>query len=169
MVVGICTSPFGKDTDTIVDVRRDTVMVRDTIRELHPVEVAKVRKETIRVEVRDTVWNNDTLYMSLPMETKTYKGEDYRAEVSGYRPSLDLIEVYPQTVYITTTQTMKHRNRISLGMELGYSSIAQIPIYLEYGRLVHKNLEVYGKVYYDFPRFNPGVSVGVRTMFEWGK
>ena len=83
----------------------DTLVVVDTQIIEKPVLVERTSKEHLLVAVHDTTWIHDTLYVALPMETKTYKGEDYLAEVSGYNPSLDRIEVYPKTVVISKTET----------------------------------------------------------------
>lgn len=53
----------------------------------------------------------DTAEVVVPMERerKTYETEDYRAVVSGIMPSLDEMAVFPKTVQITTTNTVKKR------------------------------------------------------------
>ena len=145
----------------------DTLVIRDTHVIEKPVLVERTRKETLLVEVHDTTIINDTLYLTLPIERRVYKGEEYLAEISGYKPSLDRLEVYPKTVVISKTETTTKRNSLALGMEVAYSTIPYIPIYLEYGRMLHPNLEIYGKIFYDMPRFNPGVGVGIRTKIGW--
>lgn len=114
-----------KDT-TIVSTRieRDTIIVRDTIRQYFPQEVERVVVRTERVEVpivhRDTI--RETIEVELPIEEKEYKSEEYRAIVGGYNPYLKSIEVYPRTAYITNTETIKQRKRwgVSLGVQGGY-------------------------------------------------
>ena len=154
-------------SETMVDVKTDTLIVRDTHIIEKPILVERKVTDTMLVAVHDTTTINDTIFFALPMERKIYKGEDYLAEISGYKPNLERIEVYPKDVYITTTQRVVNKNRVSVGMELGYSTIAHIPIYLEYGRMLHENLEIYGKVFYDMPRLNVGVGVGVRASVGW--
>ena len=53
----------------------------------------------------------DTAAVTIPIERerKTYETEDYRAVVSGIMPSLDEMAVFPKTVQITTTNTVKKR------------------------------------------------------------
>lgn len=102
----------------------DSLVVRDTHVIEKPVLVEQTRKETLLVQVHDTIRIKDTLYISLPQETKTYKGEDYCAEVSGYQPSLDRIEVYPKTVVISKTETTTLNPspwRVSFDVGLDYS------------------------------------------------
>lgn len=114
----------GRIPDAATMVRTDTVVVRDTIREKSPTEVAAVTKEKVLVKVRDTVRIHDTLYIALPHEKKFYKEEDYYAEVSGYRPSLDYIEVYPRTVTVSRTETVVRKPspwHLSLSVGVDYS------------------------------------------------
>ena len=59
----------------------------------------KIRTEYIAV--RDTVHVADSVYVEVPIESKTYEDSTYRAQVSGWHPSLDWIEVYQKTTTIT--------------------------------------------------------------------
>ena len=116
-----------KDTSIVsTKVERDTIVVRDTLRESYPVEVERevVRTEykyLTRVE-RDTITMRDTVLVEIPIEEKEYKGKDYRAVVGGYNPYLKSIEVYPETRYINTTETIKKRKRwgFGVGVQGGY-------------------------------------------------
>lgn len=145
----------------------DTLVIRDTHVIEKPVLVERKVTDTMLVAVNDTTIVNDTVFVALPRESRIYKGEEYLAEISGYKPSLDRIEVYPKTVVISKTETTTKRNSLALGMEVAYSTIPYIPIYLEYGRMLHPNVEFYGKIFYDMPRFNPGVGIGIRTKIGW--
>ena len=86
-----------------VNVRPDTLVVRDTLRVLGPFYVtARVERPQL-FQVTDTVRLHDTLFVTLSREVQEYKGEDYRAQISGVDPSLDWIEVYPKTKIVTNT------------------------------------------------------------------
>lgn len=166
-VIGwLCRSPRPKE---VAETQRDTVFVRDTVREYYPVEVVKETKETIQVAVTDTVRVHDTLYMNLQTEKKIYRGEDYYAEVSGYRPSLDRIDVYPKTTTITQTitQSAMRRNYLSLGLEVSYTDKAYIPLYLQYSYLPNKNVEMYARVLYDIPTRLYGFGLGAKVGIGW--
>ena len=114
-----------KDT-TIVStkIERDTIIVRDTIRQYYPKEVEKVVVRTERVEVPivrcDTI--RDTMWVNLPIEAREYKSEEYFAIVEGYSPMLKYIEVYPRTAYINSTETIKKRKHwgVGIGVQGGY-------------------------------------------------
>lgn len=112
-------------TDIVhTEVERDTIIVRDTIREYYPQEVKRVVVRTERVEVpvivRDTI--HDTVYVNVPIEEREYKSRDYRVVIGGFNPYLKSIEVYPQTVYINATESITTRKRWSfmLGVQGGY-------------------------------------------------
>lgn len=119
---------FGRSTvrtDIVrADVERDTIIVRDTIREYYPQEVERVIVRTERVEVpvivRDTI--HDTVYVNLPIEEREYKSKNYRVVIGGFNPYLKSIDIYPQTVYINATESITTRKRWSLmlGVQGGY-------------------------------------------------
>ena len=130
--VGACVGSFffGRATKATsivsAEVERDTIVVRDTLRESYPVEV---QREVVRTEYkyltrveRDTITMRDTILVELPIEEKEYQGKDYRAVVGGYNPYLKSIEVYPETRYINTTETITKRKRwgVTLGVQGGY-------------------------------------------------
>lgn len=167
IVIGwLCRGCFHADETPIV--QKDTLVYRDTIRETYPIEISKevVRKEY--VVVRDTLRIKDTLYLSLPMERKVYGSDDFYAEVTGYKPSLDYIEVFPKTKIITERIVEKRKmNSLSAGVELGYMSALSIPIYLEYERMFQKNVGIYGQMLYDLNARQFGISAGVHLQFEW--
>lgn len=105
-------------------VERDTVIVRDTVRERYPEPVVEYRTHNVYVPVpvveRDTI--RDTVLVELPITEREYKSDEYYAIVEGYDPRLKYIEVYPRTAYINTTETISKRKRwgVSLGVQGGY-------------------------------------------------
>lgn len=93
--------------DIEVMTQMDTVVRVDTVTIERPAEVHRETiTETTTLKVTDTLRLRDTLYMVLNKEVKEYKGPQYYARVSGVRPSLDYIEVYPETVTISKTETV---------------------------------------------------------------
>lgn len=103
-------------------VQTDTLRIRDTLLVERPVPVEVRVVDTMLVAVMDTVTVNDTVYLQLPREEKVYESGDYRAQVSGYRPELDWIEVYPQTVYVTRNISVDSRKRWGIGLQAGYGA-----------------------------------------------
>lgn len=112
-------------------VQRDTVTsvvtFRDTVRVVEPREVVRtvVRREL--VAVTDTVRVNDTTFVSLPVERREYRDSNYYAVVSGIRPSLDEIAVFPETRVVTQTitQTVEGKKRVTrfgIGLQAGFGA-----------------------------------------------
>ena len=107
-------------------VRTDTLRIRDTllVERPVPVEVRVVDTmlvaavDTVQVRVQDTV----QVRVQVPRETKLYGDTTYRAQVSGYRPSLDWIEVYPQTTVVTRNISVDSRKRWGIGLQAGYGA-----------------------------------------------
>lgn len=118
-VVGRCTAPTYEAETEVVE-RVDTMLVRDTVIREKPVyrtEYVFVR-DSVRVQVHDTV------YISLPRQMRVYQDSLYRAEVSGIDPTLDRIEVYPQTAIVTKVEKetvyVKEKKRWGVGVQIGY-------------------------------------------------
>ena len=132
-VLGICTGFFtGKaiyDRQIVEGTKRDTVTLWDTIPHWYPKPVGVKRVGTeykflpmFKTSVRtDTFTMHDSVLVEVPIESKHYNAPDYDAWVSGYMPSLDSINVYQRTEYITETITIhKPPNRLSFGIQAGY-------------------------------------------------
>lgn len=108
--------------------RIDTLIIRDTLTDYVPQYVYKHTSDTIRVPVPvpgpepEPEPERDTIYVSLPRETRVYEDARYRAEVSGYQPSLDRIDIYTQSQVVTkdVTQVVKKQTRWGLGLSAGY-------------------------------------------------
>ncbi len=74
------------------------------------------------IQLKDTIQIGDTI---VNREQACYEDSLYRAWVSGYRPRLDSIEVYPRTVFRTVTNDIYHtivpkKKRWGLGVQAGY-------------------------------------------------
>lgn len=105
-------------------VQVDTLRIRDTVLVDKPVPVEVRVVDTMLVAVTDTLRLSDTVYLRLPREIKQYEDSLYRAQVSGYRPALDWIEVYPQTEVVTRTIFVDPRKRWGLGLQAGFGAYA---------------------------------------------
>ena len=152
-------------------VQRDTLTRVDTFIIEKPVPVKVTQKETLLVSVHDTTIVKDSVFVPIPIEKKTYKGEDYFAEISGYKAVLERIEVYPKTTTIskteTVTQLVRHSNHLRLGVEASYCSTLSLPIYLEYEKMLHKNVGLRAGFFYDLPTRLYGLRVGANVQVGW--
>lgn len=89
--------------------RTDTLVVRDTIvrDSLIPKEVYLTRYVTEYLPVHDTTILRDSVLVDIPIERRIYEEDSvYYAVVSGYKPSLDTLKVYRETVTIETTRNV---------------------------------------------------------------
>jgi hypothetical protein len=134
-LVGRWTAPeppiVSEDVKVVTEVVHDTITVeRPVVRYVH-------KTDSIRVVVRDTLSLHDTLYISLPREVKVYEDERYRAEVSGYMPSLDRIDIYQQTQLVEKEVVrnieVRQRTRWGIGITAGYGvTIGREPTFAPY-------------------------------------
>lgn len=109
------------------ETKTDTLIVRDTVTVECPVPVLTTIIDTILVAYPDIVIIHDTAFVQLPKERKEYSGKDFRAVVSGYQPSLDLIKVFPETKVVTQTISVPSRKRShwALSLQAGYGITLQ--------------------------------------------
>ena len=93
----------------------------------YPVPILTTITDTLLVAYPDIVIIHDTTFVQLPRERKEYSGKDYRAVVSGYQPSLDLIQVFPETKVVTQTISVPSRKRShwALSLQAGYGITLQ--------------------------------------------
>lgn len=114
----------------IVEIHRtDTVVVRDTVREtvLVPKARSLTRVDTVLLKVPgDTV----EVPVLVPISHKVYEGEDYRAVVSGFRASLDTLDIFRKTQTVTNTVVQRVEvpgkpKRWGIGVSAGYALTPQ--------------------------------------------
>lgn len=118
--------------DEKVTVHKDTIVMRDTIKVTMPAEVVTEYVEHVKekpVIVRETeVVERDpqVVYVrgdsvEIPIVQKLYADSSYSVWVSGYKPSLDSIEVYRKTVVQRDIITLRKKApRWGIGITGGY-------------------------------------------------
>lgn len=108
-----------------LSVVNDTVQVTktDTIVREKPVFVASYIHDTVRTYF--TTIEKDTVLVDVPIERKVYEEDSlYHAVVSGWRPSLDTLIVWPKTTTITIREQVKPQlSKLSLGITAGPSAL----------------------------------------------
>lgn len=119
LVIACVATWFRPHEPLPAEVQRDTVTIVDTVRDtiLNPYQVEVIRFDTLWFPLLVDDGEVDSVPFSIPIESKEYRTEQYRAIISGYRPSLDFMETYNITQNITTTPKMK---RWGLGLQAGY-------------------------------------------------
>ena len=154
--------------ERMAEIVTDTLVVRDTVTIEKPVYISRKVTDTMLVSVTDTLRLKDTLYVAIPKEVKVYANEDYYAEVSGYQPSLDYLEIYQKNVVISKTEIPKEKkNRLAFGVEAGWCRTFSAPVYLEYSRKLHRNVELNAGVFRDLVIQETGFRVGVNANISW--
>lgn len=123
LTAAICSAigyGYGRRGSRVSTSVADTICFRDTVRDGIPMPVY----ETLVLEVPelfplyitlggDTI--HDSIYIPVPISQKEYQTENYRAWVSGYKPSLDSVWVYPETKIIR-----EKPRRWGIGVIAGY-------------------------------------------------
>lgn len=114
----------------IVEIHRtDTMWMRDTVREtvLVPKICYRTRVDTVLLKVPgDTV----EVPVLVPISRNVYEGEDYRAVVSGFRASLDTLDIFRKTQTVTNTVVQRVEvpgkpKRWGIGVSAGYALTPQ--------------------------------------------
>lgn len=59
------------------------------------------------------------MQVSVPISTTVYNDTSYRAVVSGYKTSLDTVQVYPKHTITTITNTIVGQKRWCIGVQVG--------------------------------------------------
>lgn len=113
---------YTKKADVELAYKTDTFIRVDTLRERIPYPVYETVIQTVPelfpVYITlegDTV--REPILVPVPITQKEYVSENYHAWVSGYNPSLDSIDVYSKTVYVTKKIPVR---RWGLGVISGY-------------------------------------------------
>jgi len=107
-------------------IERDTLVIRDTVRDTLPVPVDRwrtlVRIDTCYLHRIDTVTTCDTIRVEVPIERVEYRTDRYYAIVEGWQPRLAYIETYGAQTIITERQRVESSKRwgITLGVQAGY-------------------------------------------------
>lgn len=104
----------------------DTLYICDTITREMPIYITKTQVRTEYLPVLDTLRIRDTLFVPVTIEKRVYEDSLYRAEVSGYSPSLDKIEIFQQKQVVTQFVQVAEveRKRWGIGVQAGYGIAA---------------------------------------------
>ena len=87
-----------------------------------PVKETLKRTDTVYLPIivdttTDRTVEGDSVPVLIPITSKEYKTDNYRAIVSGYKPSLDFMEIYGEKEIITLKPKQK---RWGFGLQFGY-------------------------------------------------
>lgn len=117
------------------------------------------------------VYRDSVRYVSLPRQYYYTSTEDAEIWHSGIDSTIDSLNVVAKNMTIskteTVTQLVRHTNRLRLGIEANYCSTLSTPIYLEYERMLQRNLGINARFFYDLPTRMYGVEIGVNIQIGW--
>ena len=101
-----------------------TYIVHDTIIREKPIPVTSYIYDTVHTYF--TTIRHDTVVVDVPIERKVYHEDSlYHAVISGWRPSLDSLIVWPTTTTITIREEVRTpAPKLSFGATLGPSVLA---------------------------------------------
>lgn len=102
------------ETITKIERRVDTIKLRDPV----PVYTTLKTFQFFDLPIEKVIYVDSTsnYQVEIPIEQKTYRDSNYMAIVSGFNPNLDYIETYNNTTTVTTTNVVKQRPLVSLGV-----------------------------------------------------
>lgn len=142
----------------------DTLYVRDTEVVERPVMVDNWFAGNIEVMLNDTTIIQSDSVIVLQRESKHYRGESYEAWVSGYRPRLDSLLVFPEKAVIT--KYVKHKNTIGIGLDLQTLPSLDANLYASYTRHL-KVIDVGVESGFNVGRKNWYVTLGVYLPLDF--
>lgn len=122
-------------TEPVIETRTEVKI--DTIYIDKPVYAERKVIDTMCFYLVDTLISKDTITIREPVEQRTYfRDSMYRAVVSGVKPSLDWIEVYPRTETITKYIQVNNRHwglGVQAGVGVGFNGKPIISPYIGVG------------------------------------
>ncbi len=172
---GMCVSPFNHSAQS--SVQKDTVVVYDTARyskleletKRHRLDVPDIAAPSVVAVKEDSttiIYRDNVRYVTLPREYFYTNVDDVEIWHSGIDSRIDSLAVRRKELMITTREKPK-KNALGFGIETSYYSGLYIPAYIEYERMMQPWLSVYGRVGYNFPTMEYGISLGVRMQLQW--
>ena len=160
--------------------QNDTIVRFDTIRHSRlelttkscRLEVPKIiRPELVYIPSDSTtiIYRDSVRYVTYPRGYFYTKTEDAEIWHSGIDSSIDSLNVFTRTMTVTQTmpQAVTNRNALTFGIEPSYLNTFSIPIYLEYERMLHKNVGIYGRINYDLQTKMFGAGIGAKVSIGW--
>lgn len=177
IVIGwLCRTTYSHRETTL---QRDTVFRYDTIHysrielasKTYKIDVPKIGGLSMvlfPINKVDTVYKNKKVYIAMEREYRCTELEGIEIFHSGIDSTIDSLNVVSKTIEIVESYIPRRiRNRVTVGMEAGYLNTFLTPIYLEYERMLHKNVGIYARGSFDMLTQSKGISLGVRANLEW--
>ena len=122
----------------------------------------------MQIDSTTIIYKDSVRYVALPRQYYFTSTENVEIWHSGIDSTIDSLNIVQENVKITDTFIPKSvKNVIRVGIEANYIERVHIPIYFQYSRMLHKNVEIYGKFGYDLPSQLWGVGAGINVQIGW--
>lgn len=117
----ICNKDERKQDASIPSkIKHDTVFITDTLKYDKPKPQIVTIKDTIYILKDSVKTEGDSII--LEREEKTYTDDStYNVKISGFKPELEEISIYPKTYIIekTKTVTIEKKRKFNIGLQVG--------------------------------------------------
>lgn len=103
-----------------VPLTRDTIIIKDTVEVVIPIpkEIEVIRYDTITLP---STKDSTLLPILMPIEQKIYGDSTFRAVISGYKPKLESLTIYPTKTTITERKSLRTSgNRLKISPSIRY-------------------------------------------------
>ena len=124
-----------------------------------------IEYESTKIEYRDSI-----RYIVLPSESYHTKMNNIEIFHHGIKSEIDSVNVdyYNKIMYVSQTERAKEKkNYLAVGMDVSWCVKPSIPIYLEYTRMLHRNVALRAGVFHDLAIQETGFRVGVNANIGW--
>lgn len=117
----VCVAAWFRPYEPLpAEIRTETKV--NTVVKVETLLISPPMAPLLTIRLTDTMRIGDTV---VHREQAYYEDSLYRAWVSGYRPRLDSLQIFPRTVYQTVTNDVYHtiaskKKRWGLGLQVGY-------------------------------------------------
>lgn len=120
LIVGCVAVWFRPHKPLPAEIRTETKI--KTVVRVCTLSISPPMAPLLLIRLKDTIRIGDTVVYR---EQAYYEDSLYRVWVSGYRPRLDSLQIFPRTVYQTVTNDTYHtiipkKKRWGLGLQAGY-------------------------------------------------
>lgn len=175
---GMCISPFNHSRQK-GEVQRDTVVVYDTARysrleleiKRHRLDVPDITSPKVVMVPEDSttiIYRDSVRYVTMPRQFFYTKTQDAEIWHSGIDSTIDSLNVFRKNTTITERISAKRKKHgLGVGVEATYYNTLYVPVYAEYQSFVTSWLSIYGRVGYNIPTKEYGLSLGARMQLQW--
>ena len=122
----------------------------------------------VAVDSVSVIYKDSIQYVMLPREYYRTNIDDVEIFHSGIDSKIDSLKFSHKTEVVTNKiRPTAKRNNLELGIEADYCTSFSLPVYIEYERMVRKNIGIKTSLYYDMRVRQWGLLIGTSLQFAW--